>query len=65
MHVYFWILNSEKTFIFYFSNYFLFYGQFLIFEKHNFAFFSIIPSLHTIQLICIFWCSGSTVLFGR
>ncbi|OXU29603.1 hypothetical protein TSAR_001239 [Trichomalopsis sarcophagae] len=53
MHVYFWILNLGKTFIFYFSNYFLFYGQFWIFEKHYFAFFSIIPSLQTIQLICI------------
>ncbi|OXU23284.1 hypothetical protein TSAR_004499 [Trichomalopsis sarcophagae] len=39
MHVYFWILNSGKTFFFYFSNYFLFYGQFLIFKKHYFAFF--------------------------
>ncbi|OXU20195.1 hypothetical protein TSAR_004940 [Trichomalopsis sarcophagae] len=39
MHVYFWILNSGKTFIFYFSNYFLFYGQCLIFEKHYFVFF--------------------------
>ncbi|OXU20723.1 hypothetical protein TSAR_009204 [Trichomalopsis sarcophagae] len=53
MHVYFWILNSVKTFIFYFSNNFLFYSQFLIFEKHYFAFSSIISSLQTIQLICI------------
>ncbi|OXU22859.1 hypothetical protein TSAR_011493 [Trichomalopsis sarcophagae] len=46
MHIYFWILNSSKTFIFYFSNYF--FGQFLIFEKHYLAFFPIIPSLQTI-----------------
>ncbi|OXU31791.1 hypothetical protein TSAR_009459 [Trichomalopsis sarcophagae] len=38
IHIYFWILNSGKTFIFYFSNYF-FYGQFFIFKKHYFAFF--------------------------
>ncbi|OXU17912.1 hypothetical protein TSAR_002504 [Trichomalopsis sarcophagae] len=54
-----------KTFIFYFSKNFSFCGQFLIFEKHYLAFFSIIPLLQTIQLICIFWSSGSTVLFGR
>ncbi|OXU20462.1 hypothetical protein TSAR_011953 [Trichomalopsis sarcophagae] len=40
MHIYFWILNSGKTFILYYFNYFS-YGQFLIFEKHYFAFFSI------------------------
>ncbi|OXU18274.1 hypothetical protein TSAR_009032 [Trichomalopsis sarcophagae] len=55
MHVYFWILNPGKTFIFYFSNNFTFCGQFLIFEKHYFAFSSIIPSIQIIQLICIIW----------
>ncbi|OXU20627.1 hypothetical protein TSAR_006460 [Trichomalopsis sarcophagae] len=64
MHVYFWILNSGKTFIFYYCNYF-FYGQFLIFEKHYFAFFSIIP-LKRIKLPTFFrLSSGSTALFGR
>ncbi|OXU17275.1 hypothetical protein TSAR_013401 [Trichomalopsis sarcophagae] len=33
MLIYFWILNSGKTVIFYFLNY-IFYGHFLIFEKH-------------------------------
>ncbi|OXU17772.1 hypothetical protein TSAR_009437 [Trichomalopsis sarcophagae] len=32
-------MNSGKTFIFYFSNYFVFYGRILIFEKHYFAVF--------------------------
>ncbi|OXU20255.1 hypothetical protein TSAR_015843 [Trichomalopsis sarcophagae] len=39
VHVYFWILNSGKSFIFYFFNYFLFYGQFLIVEKYYLGFF--------------------------
>ncbi|OXU22515.1 hypothetical protein TSAR_005585 [Trichomalopsis sarcophagae] len=34
IHVYFWIPNSRKAVIFYFSNNVSFCGQFLIFEKH-------------------------------
>ncbi|OXU30806.1 hypothetical protein TSAR_010502 [Trichomalopsis sarcophagae] len=50
MHIYFWILNLEKTVIFYFLNYFV-WPYFLIFKTHYFAFFFlIIPLLQTIRL---------------
>ncbi|OXU22192.1 hypothetical protein TSAR_013656 [Trichomalopsis sarcophagae] len=49
MHIYFYILNLEKTVIFYFLNYFS-YGHFLIFKKHYFALISINILLQTIQL---------------
>ncbi|OXU21128.1 hypothetical protein TSAR_015501 [Trichomalopsis sarcophagae] len=58
MHVFFWILNSGKTFIFYFFNYFLFYGQFLIFGKDYFAFF--FQSSHQNYLLFLVRTSGST-----
>ncbi|OXU16448.1 hypothetical protein TSAR_014871 [Trichomalopsis sarcophagae] len=64
MHVYFWILNTGKTFIFHFSNY-LIHGQFLIFEKHYFAFFFQAFQTEYNYLLFSVWSSGSTALFGR
>ncbi|OXU16442.1 hypothetical protein TSAR_014561 [Trichomalopsis sarcophagae] len=52
MHVYFWILNSEKTFIFYFSNIFFLWPIF-DFCKTLFCVFINHPIVRINELICI------------